>query len=82
MIEEGCGLYFQPKALQSLRILRNFLRKVFQGDMAMEFGVFCFADDTHAPTADYFDESAMRDGAANLGHAFLRLVVKLPGYAL
>ena len=50
---------------KSLRIWRKSVRKEFQGNEAMEFGVFGLIHDTHTATAELLDDAVMRDGLAD-----------------
>ena len=61
MIERGSGLCLALEAGQRLWIAGNLVGQEFQGDETMQARVFCLVDDTHAATAELFDDTVMRD---------------------
>jgi hypothetical protein len=56
---------FAAEAFQGLRVARDVFREKFQRDEAAEFGVFSLVNDAHASTAQFFEHTIVRDGAAD-----------------
>ncbi|MGH7494780.1 MAG: hypothetical protein ACREOO_20605 [bacterium] len=50
------------KALFSLSVAAQLRRQEFEGNEALELGVFGFVDDAHAATAELFEDFVMRNG--------------------
>ncbi len=65
MVQGGSRLGLTAKTLQRLPVLGDVLREEFQGDEAIEAGVFGLIDDTHAATAKFLDDAVVRDGLAD-----------------
>ena len=67
VIEGGGGAGFAAETIEGLRIVRGFFREEFQGDHALETGVFGFVNDAHAAAADFFEDAVMGNRAAEHG---------------
>ena len=67
MIEGGGGVRFAAETLERLAIFGHFFGKEFQGDGAVQAGVFGFVDHAHAATAEFFENAVVRNGLANHG---------------
>ena len=65
MIEFGKSSGFASKASEELLITRKFRRKNFQSHIAVEAFVVGSIDDTHAASADLFQDGVVRNCAAN-----------------
>jgi hypothetical protein len=65
MIQCGCGFGFTPKALQSLAVLRKVFRKEFQCNKSVQAGVLGLVDHTHAPAAEFFEDTVVGDGLSD-----------------
>ena len=65
MVESRGRLGFALEAAQGLRIFGDIVGQELEGDEAAEFEVFGLVDDTHAATAEFFDDAVMRDGLAD-----------------
>ena len=65
MVQRGSGLGLAAETLQSLAVLGDVFREEFQGDEAIEAGVFGLVNDTHAATTQLFDDAVVRDGLAD-----------------
>ena len=65
MIEGGGGAGLAAETLEGLGIAGDFIGQEFEGDEALQAGVFRFVDDAHAATAELFDDAVVRDGLAN-----------------
>jgi hypothetical protein len=59
MVQRGGGLGFALESCQGLRILGHVVRQKFQRHEAVEAGVFCLEDHTHAAAAELFDDAIM-----------------------
>jgi len=64
MIEGGSGLRFALEAGEGLWIEGDFGRKEFEGDKAVQAGVFGFVDNAHATTAEFFEDAVVREDLA------------------
>ena len=62
MIQRRSGLRFASEALQGLMVSGYIARQEFQSYEAVQSGVFGLINDTHAATAEFFDDAVMRDG--------------------
>ena len=51
MIERGGGAGFAAETLDGLRVLGNVVGEKFQGDAAVQAGVFGFVNNAHATAA-------------------------------
>src|SRR5215469_7603226 len=67
MVQSGGGFRFPAKAFDSVRIVGDFIWQEFQCDEAVETGVLGFIDNTHATTAESFEDAVMGDGLADEG---------------
>ncbi len=65
MIECGCGLGLALKAGESLRILGYIVGQKFEGDKAVEVGVFRLVDDTHSSSANFLEHAVVRNSPLN-----------------
>ena len=65
MVQGRSSLGFALEAVQSLRILGQFIRQELEGDKAAEFYIFGLVDDAHPATAEFFDNAVVRDGLAD-----------------
>ena len=65
MIQGRSSASFPAKALQSLWILRGVIRKKFECDEAAEQRVFCLVHDSHATTAEQFDDPVVGDSLSD-----------------
>src|SRR5262249_39178898 len=78
MVQRGCSLRLALEARQSLRVAGYCLRQKLQRNEAMQPGVLCFVDHTHAATAELFDDPVMRNDlpeqGRNVDH-WLRILV-------
>src|SRR5208337_1334249 len=70
MIEGRCGLRFALKASESLGVAGNVFRQEFQRDKTLQASVFRFIDNSHAATAEFFDDAVVRDNLVN--HVWIR----------
>lgn len=61
VIQRRRGLRLALKAGKCLRIVSNIFREEFQSDEPVEPRVLGFIDNSHAPTAELFDDAVMRD---------------------
>ena len=52
-----------------LGIVNHIVRQEFQGDEAVEFGVFGFVHHTHAAPAELLNDAIVRDGLADHAQA-------------
>ena len=64
VIQGGGSLRFALETSQSLRVFGHFVGQKFQGDEAVQAGVFGFIDHSHAAAAELLDDPIMRDGLA------------------
>ena len=62
MIERGGGLGFALKTGEPLGIAGDIFGQEFQGDKAMEAGVFGFVNHAHASAAEFLEDAVVRDG--------------------
>ena len=58
-----------PETTESLGIVDHIVRQEFQGDEAVELGVFGFVDHTHAAAAKLLTDAIVRDGLADHAQA-------------
>ncbi len=65
VIEGGGGAGLAAEALEGLRVAREIVGKKLEGNETAEFGVFSFVDNTHASTAEFFDDAVVRDSLAD-----------------
>jgi len=65
VIQSGGGLGFAPEPAQGLSILGELPGEEFQGHEAIQARVLRFVNDTHASTAEFFDDAVVRDGPAD-----------------
>ena len=66
MIQRRRCLRFAPKTFQRNRIVRHFNRKEFQGDGAMQPGVFRLVNDAHPTAAKLAEDAVVRERLADL----------------
>ena len=59
------ALASRRKRSRRLAVLGHVFGEKFQGDEAIEPGVFGFVNDTHAATTQLFDNAVVRDGLAD-----------------
>ena len=62
MIQNSKRLGLRGESVLGLRVARKFIVQKLQGDEAAQLGVFGFIDDTHASSAQFFDDVIPRDG--------------------
>jgi hypothetical protein len=67
MVEGRRRFGFAAKALERLAILSNVFRKEFEGDEAIEAGVFGLIDDAHAATTQLFNNAVVGNSLADHG---------------
>jgi len=65
VIEGGGGLGFALKAFERLRVAGDAVGKKFQRYEAVELAVFRFVHHAHAAAAEFFDDTEMRNAAAD-----------------
>ena len=65
MVQGGGGFGFAAETLERLAVLGDVFREEFQGDEAIEAGVFGLVDDAHAAAAQLFNNAVVRDGLAD-----------------
>ena len=63
------GARLAPETTESLGVVNHIVRQEFQGDEAVEFGVFGFVDHTHAAAAELLNDAIVRDGLADHAQA-------------
>jgi hypothetical protein len=61
MVQARCGLRFEEKALLLFPLFREMFREEFNGDGALQPGVFGFIDDAHASLAEFIENRVMRN---------------------
>src|ERR1700736_555282 len=59
VVQRGCGLGLPLKAAEGLRIVREFVGKELQSDVATELEVFRLIHHTHATAADSAENAVM-----------------------
>ena len=64
MVESRGGAGFSLEAVEGLAVLGQFVRKKFERDGTAEFDVFGAINDSHAATAQLFDDAIVRDSLA------------------
>jgi hypothetical protein len=64
VIQRGGGTRFALKALEHGSVGGKSIGQEFQGNEAIQAGVFGFIDDTHASSTKPFVDAVMRDGLA------------------
>jgi hypothetical protein len=72
MVESGCSTRLAAKTFQGLGVLRDIVRKKFEGDKAAERGVLGFVDHTHAAATQFLDDAVVRDGSPDHSSQILR----------
>ena len=65
MVQCGRSLGFALKSSQDLGVAGDFFGEELQRDETMEAGVFSFVNDSHPATAEFFDDSVVRDSLTN-----------------
>jgi len=65
MIQCGSRSRLASKTLKRLRIVRQFLRKKLQGDVAAKLEVFGLVHHAHATAAEFFQNAVVANGLAN-----------------
>jgi hypothetical protein len=65
MVQGRRGLRLALEAGQSLRIAGHFVRQELERDETVRASVFGFVHDTHAATAEFFEDAVVRNGLAN-----------------
>ena len=61
MVQRGRGFGFALEAAEGLGVMGKIVGKKFESDVAAEFEVFGFVDDSHAPAADFAEDAVMGD---------------------
>ena len=61
MIQRGGGLRFALETREGLRVFGDIFREEFEGDEAVQAGVFRFIDHAHAAPAKFFEDAVMGD---------------------
>jgi len=64
VIQGGGGLCFTLESSQSLRVFGHLVGQKFQGDEAVQAGIFGFVYHSHAAAAELLDDPIMRDSLA------------------
>jgi hypothetical protein len=70
VIESGGGAGFATESLDGLGIVRDVVGKEFQSDAAAEADVLGFVNHAHATATEFFEDTVVRDGAAEDGGGF------------
>src|SRR6202044_418777 len=65
MVESGRRPSLPAKALQGLRVFREFIGQELEGDEAAKFGVLSLVDHAHPSATEFFDDAIVRDGLAD-----------------
>jgi hypothetical protein len=65
VIQRGGGTRFALEALEKLRVLRHFIGKKFEGDLATQARVVGFIDDTHAAATQFAGDCVVRNALSD-----------------
>jgi hypothetical protein len=80
MLERGKRTGLTLQASDTLRVFGKPLGKGFEGDMALQFGVLGFIDDTHASFTELVNDAIVADSLRERG-ALIRRYSELFGWA-
>jgi hypothetical protein len=66
MIHCGCGFGFAPKPLDGNGVVRQLRGQTLQSYGTMKTGIFRPVNHTHAPTAEFFQNTVVRKDLAGM----------------